>query len=69
MLLNALFWELIASYLPGGSNIDTFRIKIWTEDEFGNESVVYDNLVMEDPPDDEDPQTELGGGNIKIHKG
>jgi hypothetical protein len=45
--------------LAGGQGIDTFRIKIWEEDEFGVETVSYDNKV----------ETELGGGSIVIHKG
>jgi hypothetical protein len=36
---------------------DTFRIKIWTEDESGNETVIYDNR------DDQ----EIGGGSIVVH--
>ena len=40
----------------GGS--DKFRIKIWEEDEFGVETVTYDNKI----------DTELGGGQIVIHK-
>ena len=45
--------------LLGDGSPDTFRIKIWTEDEVtGEELVFYDN----------GPQgTELGGGNIVIH--
>ena len=38
-------------------NPDTFRIKIWYEDETG-EHVVYDN----------GSQQALGGGSIVIHK-
>jgi len=37
---------------------DMFRIKIWEEDEFGVETVIYDNKE----------ETELGGGQIMIHK-
>jgi YVTN family beta-propeller protein len=36
---------------------DTFRIKIWEEDEFGNETVTYDNVVDQ----------AIAGGNIAIH--
>jgi hypothetical protein len=36
---------------------DTFRIKIWEEDAFGNETVIYDNAS--DQP--------IGGGNIVVH--
>lgn len=37
---------------------DTFRIKIWYEDD-GAETVVYDNCF---------DQT-IGGGNIQVHQG
>jgi hypothetical protein len=40
----------------GDKEPDTFRIKIWTEDEFGAETVIYDNGF--DQP--------IGGGNIKV---
>lgn len=36
---------------------DTFRIKIWEEDEFGAETVIYDNGFDQ----------EIGGGSIVIH--
>ena len=45
--------------------VDKFRIKIW--DKGDGDTVVYDNLLDEDVPDDADPTTEIGGGNIKIH--
>jgi hypothetical protein len=38
---------------------EKLRIKIYDEDEIGGEMVVYDNDVY-------DPETELGGGSIKI---
>ncbi len=38
--------------------VDTFRIKIWEEDEFGDETITYDNGT----------DTQLGGGQIKIHQ-
>lgn len=42
-----------------GDNLtDTFRIKIWEEDEYGVETVIYDNGT--DQP--------IGGGSIVIHK-
>ena len=51
---------------------DRFRIKMWTEDEDGNETIVYDNaLGASDDFDDEtleETTTELGGGSIVIHK-
>ncbi len=50
--------------LPGGG-ADTFRIKIWTEDEeTGEETVIYDNGVG-----DNGAGTELGGGSVVIHGG
>jgi hypothetical protein len=48
-------------------DVDRFRIKIWEEDEYGSESVIYDNgLGAED--DDDNAMTEIGGGSIVIHK-
>ncbi|MDX1763089.1 MAG: MopE-related protein, partial [bacterium] len=44
---------------------DRFRIKIWTEDADGNETVVYDNAMGSD---DDTDMTEIGGGSIVIHK-
>jgi hypothetical protein len=41
----------------GDGSPDTFRIKIWTEDEFGVETIVYDNGA--DQP--------LAGGSIIVH--
>ena len=46
------------------SSPDTFRIKIWDKDA-GN-GVVYDNKMGSG--DDSYDGTELGGGNIKVHK-
>jgi hypothetical protein len=44
----------------GDSNQDTFRIRIWTEDEAtGAETDVYDNGFDQ----------EIGGGSIVIHTG
>lgn len=45
---------------------DVFRIKIWTEDEYDIETVVYDNKIGSD--DDSYDGTVLSGGNIKVHK-
>ena len=42
---------------------DTFRIKIWDK---ATDQIVYDNKIGE--PDDSDAGTEIGGGNIVIHK-
>ena len=50
-------WATDGALVQGGGD-DTFRIKIWEEDEFGVETVIYDNKV----------ETELGGGSIVIHK-
>ena len=50
--------------LTPGTEIDLFRIKIWDKDN--NDTVIYDNNLGSD--DDDDPTTEIGGGNIKIHK-
>jgi hypothetical protein len=52
--------------LPGGGGNDKFRIKIWEEDEYNNENVIYDNNMGND--EDADPTTLLGGGNVIIHK-
>jgi len=51
--------------LKNGDGIDKFRIRIWSEDILGNESVIYDN--QPDAMVDDDPVTELGGGSIVIH--
>jgi hypothetical protein len=51
--------------LQGGDGIDKFRIRIWVEDAYGNEIVVYDNQIGDWP--EADPSTELGGGSIVIH--
>jgi hypothetical protein len=41
-----------------GDNVpDTFRIKIWEEDQYGVETVVYDNGMDQ----------EIGGGSIVVH--
>jgi parallel beta-helix repeat protein len=53
------------SEVNGGGEVDTFRIKIWDKDNDG--LVVYDNKM--DVSDDSYDGTELGGGNIKVHKG
>lgn len=45
--------------LSGGGALDTFRIKIWMENEVtGEEIIIYDNGLE---------GTEIGGGSIKIH--
>jgi hypothetical protein len=53
------------SEINGGGDVDTFRIKIWDKDN--GDAVVYDNKMG--AGDDLYDGTELGGGNIKIHKG
>lgn len=40
--------------------IDRFRIKIWTEHEFGNKSVVYDSGLEADDTD-ENAMAQLNG--------
>jgi len=42
----------------GDGSPDTFRIKIWEEDEYGVESVIYDNGTDQ----------AIGGGSIVVHK-
>jgi hypothetical protein len=41
----------------GDGDPDTFRIRIWVEDELGNETDIYDNGFGEP----------IGGGNIVVH--
>jgi PKD repeat protein len=50
-------WATDGDLLQMGG-FDKFRIKIWEKDEFGNEYVIYDNKE----------ETDLGGGQIVIHK-
>jgi hypothetical protein len=50
--------------LTPSTDVDLFRIKIWDRDN--GDEVVYDNKMGE--PDDGYAGTEIGGGNIKIHK-
>jgi PKD repeat protein len=52
--------------LTSSTDVDRFRIRIWEEDEFGNEIVIYDNHSSDDI--NADPETEISGGNIVIHK-
>ena len=51
--------------LTPSTDVDLFRIKIWDKDD--GDAIVYYNLMGGD--DDADPETEIGGGQIKIHKG
>jgi hypothetical protein len=53
--------------MTGGDGIDKFRIKIWEEDELGNENMIYDSGL--ESADDANPTTPLTHGSIKIHKG
>jgi hypothetical protein len=50
--------------LTPSTSLDLFRIKIWDKDN--GDLVVYDNQMGED--DNSDAGTEIGGGNIVIHK-
>jgi len=43
----------------GDGDPDTFRIKIWKEDDLGTETVIYDNGFDQ----------AIGGGSIKVHDG
>ncbi len=47
------------------TDIDRFRIKIWSEDGSETEYVVYDNSLGDDA---DDATTEIGGGSVVIHK-
>jgi len=53
--------------LTPSTDTDLFRIKIWEEDDDGNEIIIYDNNIIDDEFDS-NPETEIGGGNIVIHK-
>ncbi len=48
---------------PGGGGQDKFRIRIWN---YAGGGLVYDNQM--NAPDNADPTTILGGGQIVIHK-
>jgi len=48
-------------------NVDRFRIRIWTEDDAGVETVVYDNGLGADDTTDI-AMTEIDGGSIVVHK-
>jgi hypothetical protein len=45
-------------------DVDRFRIKIWTEDASGVQSVVYDNALGSDA---DTSTTEISGGAIIVH--
>ncbi len=53
------------SAMNGGSNADTFRIKIWNQEN--GDAIVYDNQMG--AGDDANDGTLLGGGSIVIHSG
>ena len=50
--------------LTPSTDVDLFRIKIWDKDN--DDEVIYDNQLGED--ENSELITELGGGQIKIHK-
>jgi hypothetical protein len=54
----------IDAALTPSTDSDLFRIRIW---EMNTGDLVYDNKVGSSDPH-ADPETALGGGNIKIHK-
>jgi hypothetical protein len=56
---------MISAIDGGDDGADSFRIKIWDKD--ADDAVVYDNQLGDE--DDDDPTTELGGGQIVVHKG
>ena len=60
-------YKFILTAFDGDSkdNADTFRIRIWLEDEItGLETVIYDNML---DLSDEYGGTELAGRNIVVH--
>lgn len=61
-----ILFAIDADVNPNDSHTDdTFRIKIFTEDEFGAENIRYDNQIG--AAENADPTTVLGGGSIQIH--
>lgn len=52
--------------LKGNGVPDTFRIRIWQEDETGAEITLYDNQMGDDM--NAEPSTTIEGGSIIIHK-
>jgi hypothetical protein len=48
----------------GDAEPDTFRIRIWDEDDDGNETVIYDNGYEDSGYEIGQP---IGGGSIVIH--
>lgn len=51
------------SAVSGGGQYDAFRIKIW---EISTGQIIYDNQLGDS--DDADVTTQIGGGNVVIHK-
>jgi hypothetical protein len=58
-MLSAIDEELTPS-----TDVDLFRIKIWDKDD--NDKIVYDNNI--ENVDYDDPNSEIAGGQIVIHK-
>jgi parallel beta-helix repeat protein len=54
----------IDGQINGGGGVDKFRIKIWDRDD--GDAIVYDNNMGD--PEDGEPTTAIGGGQIKIHR-
>jgi hypothetical protein len=55
---------VIDEKLTPSTEVDLFRVKIW--DKTNDDAVVYDNNIGND--DDVGPTTQIGGGQIVIHK-
>ncbi|MGF3584279.1 MAG: PKD domain-containing protein [Thermoplasmatota archaeon] len=49
---------------PDNDDVDMFRIKIW--DKNNNDAIIYDNQLGDE--ENNDPTTEIAGGQIVIHK-
>ena len=52
--------------LKDGDGLDKFRIRIWSEDDQGIETVIYDNQIGSDL--EADLTAIIEGGSIVIHK-
>jgi hypothetical protein len=59
-------YKFILTAIDNDDGTDKFRIKIWEEDESGNEVTIYDN---DTDGDGEEELTAIGGGSIVIHTG
>jgi len=55
---------VIDESLSPDTDVGLFRMKIWDIDN--NDAIVYDSQMG--APDDADPTTPIGGGNVKIHQ-